>query len=63
MLQMEVLMGPTDKTAADAESTFANNYGAPPTRVFNPQVFTLPPMPNAANDEVWVDLDTPTSPT
>lgn len=63
-LQLQVLMGPTEKTAADAVSNFDNNYFAPPTSVFGPALYTLPDLgnvlsPNPAGNMVWLTLTTP----
>lgn len=67
LLQIQVLMGPTDKTAEDADSTYANNYFAAPTSVFGPGVFALPDLGNPANPNpdgnmVWLSLTTPYTP-
>jgi len=66
-LQLQVLMGPTEKTHANADYVFANNYFAAPTNVFGPAVFTLPDLGNPANPNpngnmVWLTLTTPYTP-
>jgi len=66
-LQLQVLMGPTEKTAANAVTTFANNYFAPPTSVFGPALYALPDLgnilnPNPDGNMVWLTLTTPYTP-
>jgi hypothetical protein len=62
-LQLQVLMGPTDKTAADITTTYANNYFAPPTSVFGPAVFNLPSLTTSTTGNiVWLQLTTPFTP-
>ena len=66
-LQLQVLMGPTEKTAANAVTTFASNYFAPPTSVFGPGLYGLPDLgnilnPNPDGNMVWLTLATPYTP-
>ncbi|MCA8965302.1 MAG: hypothetical protein H6838_05105 [Planctomycetes bacterium] len=66
-LQLQVLMGPTDRTAADALTNFDNNYFSPPTSVFGPALYTLPDLGNISNPNpngnmVWLTLSTPYTP-
>jgi len=62
-LQLQVLMGPTDKTAADITSTYASNYFAPPTSVFGPALYTLPSLTSSTTGNiVWLQLTTPFTP-
>ena len=66
-LQLQVLMAPTDKTADDADATYANNYFAAPTSVFGPALFSLPDLGNVGNPNpdgnmVWLTLTTPYTP-
>jgi hypothetical protein len=62
-LQLQVLMGPTDKTAADITTTYASNYFAPPTSVFGPALFTLPSLTSSTTGNiVWLQLTTPFTP-
>jgi hypothetical protein len=67
-LQLQVLMGPTDKTADNAEYTFDDNYFVPPTSVFGPAVYVLPDLgipqnPNPDGNMIWLTLTTPYTPT
>ena len=58
-IQLEISMGPSVLDASTADRDYAKNYSSPPSVVFTKKIFNLPNLGAAANDVVWVPLDTP----
>lgn len=64
MLQLEVRIGATDKTAGDLDSTYDANWLGTPTVAFGPAIYALPDLnnplnPNPDGQYVWLTLTTP----
>lgn len=58
-LQLEVLMGYTNNTAANISATYASNYAGAMTSVFGPALYTLPTLTSAGGATIWLNLTTP----
>lgn len=63
-LNLEVRIGPTEKTAADLLPQYDQNWFSPPQTVFGPGLFQLPDLNNPLNPNpdgglVWLTLATP----
>lgn len=58
-LQLEVLMGYTNLTAATLTNNYASNYAGAMTSVFGPALYTLPNLTSSGGQTVWLNLTTP----
>jgi len=58
-IQLEMFMGKTVKTAANAVAQYDQNYTIPAQQVFTQKVVALPNLSPPNQRMIWIDLDTP----